>query len=391
MREIEITGSAASKFEGGYPQISLKDFVNESDATDNGEFVALMKSGHFVASAYLAKQGNGIGWILSRKENQAINDNFFSRIFSVAFNKRNALQGVSSSSYRLFNGQGDGLGGITIDNYAGEIVISWENEGMYNQRRMLIPAIVDNLDAYSNVYEVKHYENGSTIQAIEGISPDPQEFKTIVEDGTVYPIHLEGASKTGLDLIYRDVRKQIKKNSQYKLVLNLLFDQTGFVSAAVTGGSTETEDVDQSKRAKSDLVGEFVANNIATDSQNVRSMDISGFLDYANKHNLRFDLITINLPTFLRSKKGNFNIRKDLTKLLTNVFTLANNEADVFVTTQTTSVNLRDFRSGVQKALVASKHKYMEKEGFKAPADYPFDREYTKQSPFKALWFKLQK
>lgn len=391
MREIEITGSAASKFEGGYPQISLKDLVNEDDFTNNGEFVALMKGGHFVASAYLAKEGNGIGWILSRKENQTINDNFFSHLFSAAFNKRKALQGLSSSTYRLFNGQGDGLGGITVDNYDGEIVISWENEGTYNHRRMLVPAIVDNLDSYNNVYDVKHFEKGSTIRPINGIAPNPQEFKTIVEDGTVYPIHLDGATKTGLDLIYRDVRKQVKKNAQYKLVLNLLFDQTGFVSAAITGGSTETEDVDQSKRAKSDLVGEFVANNIATDSQTVRSMDLRGFLDYANKHNLRFDLITINLPTFMRSKKGNFNIRKDLTSLLTKVFTLANKEADVFVATQSNSINLRDFRSGVQKALMNSKHKYSEKEGFKAPADFPFDREYTKQSPFKALWLKLQK
>ena len=43
MREIEITGSAASKFEGGYPQISLKDLVNEDDFTNNGEFVALIE------------------------------------------------------------------------------------------------------------------------------------------------------------------------------------------------------------------------------------------------------------------------------------------------------------------------------------------------------------
>ena len=87
---------------------------------------------------------------------------------------------------------------------------------------MLVPAIVDNLDSYNNVYDVKHFENGSTIRPINGIAPNPQEFKTIVEDGTVYPIHLDGATKTGLDLIYRDVRKQVKKNAQYKLVLNLL-------------------------------------------------------------------------------------------------------------------------------------------------------------------------
>lgn len=84
MREVEITGAAASKFEGGYPQISLKDLDNENDFTNNGEWVALMKGGHFVASAYLAKEGNGIGWILSRKENQPIDENFFTKLFKHA-------------------------------------------------------------------------------------------------------------------------------------------------------------------------------------------------------------------------------------------------------------------------------------------------------------------
>lgn len=391
MREIEITGSAASKFEGGYPQISLKDFANETDFTNNGEWVALIKGGHFVASAYLAKEGNGYGWILSRKENQEINENFFTRIIKRAFNQRLTSIAEQTNAYRLFNGQGDGLGGINIDNYGGEIVISWENEGIYQQRNLILPAIAKSLETYQNIYEIKRFEGNSSVKPIFDLAPDAQEFKEIIEDGTTYPVHLDGASKTGLDLIFRDVRKQVKKNSNLKLVLNLLYDQTGVVSASITGGSNQTENVDQSKRAKSDLVQELVANDVEMERQKVRSMDLNGFLDYATKHNLHFDLITINLPTFMRSKKGNFNIRKDLTKLLTKVFGLASAQADLFVTTQTNAVNLKDFRNGIQTAITNSKHKFIEKEQFKTPIDFPVDREYLKNSPFKGLWFKLQK
>ncbi|ANZ58403.1 SAM-dependent methyltransferase [Fructilactobacillus lindneri] len=391
MREVEITGAAASKFEGGYPQISLKDLDNENDFTNNGEWVALMKGGHFVASAYLAKEGNGIGWILSRKENQPIDENFFTKLFKHAFNQRVPLQEKGLSAYRLFNGQGDGLGGLTIDNYDGEIVISWENDGIFNQRRIILQAIANSLESYQNLYEVKHFEKGSEIKAVNGMAPNPQVEKNITENGTIYPIHLAGATKTGLEIGYRDVRKQIKKNSQAKVALNLLFDQTGFVAATIMGGSVQTEDVDQNKRAKTDLVQEFAANSVQSDAQTVRIMDIKGYLDYASKHDLRFDVITINLPVFLRSKKGNFNIRKDLKELLTIVFALANSQADIFLTTQTTSVSIRDLRSNAQDALNNTQHAFIEKEVFKAPADFPFDKEYLRESPIKGLWFKLQK
>lgn len=252
-------------------------------------------------------------------------------------------------------------------------------------------AIANSLESYQNLYEVKHFEKGSEIKAVNGMAPNPQVEKNITENGTIYPIHLAGATKTGLEIGYRDVRKQIKKNSQAKVALNLLFDQTGFVAATIMGGSVQTEDVDQNKRAKTDLVQEFAANSVQSDAQTVRIMDIKGYLDYASKHDLRFDVITINLPVFLRSKKGNFNIRKDLKELLTIVFALANSQADIFLTTQTTSVSIRDLRSNAQDALNNTQHAFIEKEVFKAPADFPFDKEYLRESPIKGLWFKLQK
>ncbi|USS86883.1 class I SAM-dependent methyltransferase [Fructilactobacillus cliffordii] len=391
MRAIEITGAAASKIEGGYPKLSLKDLEQPVDATDNGEFVALQKSGHFVASAYLAQEGNGIGWILSRKENQAINAAFFEQLFRKAFQLRAPLVGQRVTAYRLFNGMGDGLGGLAIDNFDGQILLTWENAGLYHQRAFIMDALNQVLDEYKGVYELKRYQAQATITPVTDLAAFPQQQQVVTENGINYEIQLAGGMRPGLDLAYREVRHQLKNNSHAKLALHLLFDQTGFVTASIIGGAVQSEAVDQKNSAKTNLVAELSANKITQKMPKVRTMDLLGYLDYATKHELKFDVITINLPAFLRSKKGNFNIRKDLNTLLQQVFTLATKEADVFITTETPAVTIKGLRQAAQTALQQLGQAFIEKEAFKQPLDFPFNPEYQRESPIKGLWFKFQR
>ncbi|USS89874.1 class I SAM-dependent methyltransferase [Fructilactobacillus cliffordii] len=391
MRAIEITGAAASKIEGGYPKLSLKDLEQPVDVTDNGEFVALQKSEHFVASAYLAQEGNGIGWILSRKENQTINAAFFEQLFRKAFQLRAPLVGQRVTAYRLFNGIGDGLGGLAIDNFDGQILLTWENAGLYHQRAFIMDALNQVLDEYKGVYELKRYQAQATITPVTDLAAFPQQQQVVTENGINYEIQLAGGMRPGLDLAYREVRHQLKNNSHAKLALHLLFDQTGFVTASIIGGAVQSEAVDQKNRAKANLVAELSANEITQKMPKVRTMDLLGYLDYATKHELRFDVITINLPAFLRSKKGNFNIRKDLNTLLQQVFTLATKEADVFITTETPAVTIKGLRQAAQTALQQLGQAFIEKEAFKQPLDFPFNPEYQRESPIKGLWFKFQR
>ena len=43
--------------------------------------------------------------------------------------------------FRLFNAEGDGVGGLTIDNYNGHLLIQWYSKGIYKFRYIIIEAI----------------------------------------------------------------------------------------------------------------------------------------------------------------------------------------------------------------------------------------------------------
>ena len=134
MKRVQITGKSVRKFEDGYPIVSLTDLEDRQDFED-GAWVQLENHGHFVATAYFAKQHRGIGYVLSLRENEAIDERFFASKFRAAVAKRSAFTDVSA--YRLFNGSGDNLGGLVVDVYNGQFVFRWQNQALKRQAKLI--------------------------------------------------------------------------------------------------------------------------------------------------------------------------------------------------------------------------------------------------------------
>jgi len=134
LKRVQITGKSVRKFEDGYPIVSLTDLENAQDF-DNGAWVQLENHGHFVATAYFAKQHRGIGFVMSLRENEGIDERFFTSKFRAAVAKRAVF--ADSPAYRLFNGTGDGLGGLIVDVFNGQYVFRWQNSAIKQQAKLI--------------------------------------------------------------------------------------------------------------------------------------------------------------------------------------------------------------------------------------------------------------
>ena len=70
-----------------------------------------------------------------------INKDFFEAAFAKAKAKRSAYYGSEETdAFRIVNGEGDHLGGLTIDLYREFAVFSWYNETLYQNKSLLIQA-----------------------------------------------------------------------------------------------------------------------------------------------------------------------------------------------------------------------------------------------------------
>ena len=107
----------------------------------------------YIATCYYGVQNKGIGWVLTCKEKVKIDMKLFVKKISVATKKRsNLYASKETTAFRVFNGKGDGIGGLTIDFFNGFYMVSWNSEGIYSFREDVYKALNEVLNT-CGVYE----------------------------------------------------------------------------------------------------------------------------------------------------------------------------------------------------------------------------------------------
>lgn len=80
--ELQVDAKAIKDLTNGYPLI-LKDAIVTSEVNvEEGTLIHLVdKNGGYIATGYYGAQNKGIGWVLSRKEKEAIDAKFLQQKF----------------------------------------------------------------------------------------------------------------------------------------------------------------------------------------------------------------------------------------------------------------------------------------------------------------------
>ena len=111
----------------GNPIILKEAIVNTKDLQEEGTVVRLIdEKNQFLGKGYYGKQNKGYGWVLTRSEKDQVDGDFFrQKILSAIEKRKSYFQNEETTAFRVFNGEGDGIGGLTIDYFAGYYVITW--------------------------------------------------------------------------------------------------------------------------------------------------------------------------------------------------------------------------------------------------------------------------
>ena len=99
-------------------------------------------------------------------------------------------------------------------------------------------------------------------------------------------------------------------------MLNLFAYTGGFSLNAALGGASDVVTVDLSSKYKNWAQKNFNHNKLASPQFKFYDMDSFDYLSFAQKKNLRFDLILCDPPSFSRNKKDTFQIDRDFNQLI---------------------------------------------------------------------------
>lgn len=389
---VKIKSKFIKEIKSGYPLI-LKDAIQDlHDMREEGTVIKLLdEKNQFLGKGYYGKQNKGYGWILTRKEQEQIDQAFFERKLKSALHKRQSFYKANdTTAFRVVNGEGDGLGGLIVDYYDGFYVISWYSEGIYSFKDEIIGAL-QKVANFKGIYQKKRFDTkGKYIEEDDFVTGERGEFPIIVkENGVNFAVYLNDGAMVGVFLDQRNVRKQIRDTyAKGRTVLNM-FSYTGAFSIfAALGGATKTTSVDLANRSLSKTIEQFSVNGIDYEAQDIIVEDVFLYFKYAAKKQMKFDMVVLDPPSFARSKKYTFSAAKDYKNLLKETIAITENNGIIVASTNCSTFDMKKFKGFIDTAFKEMNGKYKILEEHSLPEDFRTIDQFKEGNYLKVVFIK---
>jgi 23S rRNA (cytosine1962-C5)-methyltransferase len=287
----------------GYPWVYSNELVMDAaaKALEPGTLVRLDNAGGEAEGlAFFNKHT----LIAARLVSRAIKAHLDQGFFAERLRKAEALRRrfYEKPFYRLVHAEADGLPGTIVDRYGDVLVVQINTAGMERAKEPFLAALAEVTGASTILLR----SDGSARQQ-EGLQPEERlvqgtlpELVSVEENGATYFADLGGGQKTGWFYDQRDNRAWIRTFAKGARVLEGYCYSGGFTMQAALAGASEVTAVDRSESAL-DLARKAAEANGVADRVKLQKAEV--FADFARRKDERYDLVLVDPPAFIKSKR----------------------------------------------------------------------------------------
>ena len=387
MNRIRVSKRVEKKLAKGLVLLEASDLENVN--LKDQEVEVQSQEGTFLGTAYLSQQNKGLGWFVST-DKVTFNQAFFETLFRQAKEKRSAYyQDELTTAFRLFNQEGDGFGGLTVDLYGDYAVFSWYNSYVYQIRKVISEAFRQVFPELLGAYEKIRFK-GLDYESAHVYGQEAPDFFTVLENGVLYQVFMNDGLMTGIFLDQHEVRGSLVDGlAMGKSLLNMFSYTAAFSVAAAMGGASQTTSVDLAKRSRELSQAHFQANGISTDDHRFIVMDVFEYFKYAKRKGLTYDVIVLDPPSFARNKKQTFSVAKDYHKLISQSLEILNPGGLIIASTNAANVSRQKFTEQIDKGFAGRSYQILNKYGL--PADFAYNKKDESSNYLKVISMKVSK
>lgn len=328
---VVISAQGAQFLKQGQMWMYRNNLVSsDADITDGAIVRILDEDGAFIAAGFYSAVSHIIVRILSRNEDEQINEDFFRKRIRAAMDYRFTTNRDNITNCRLIFSEADFMPGLIADCY-NDILVTQISCAGFEIRKDMIYGLIKEVLAEKGIEIHGVYErNDIAARAKEGLAQykgftektDLQPSTIISENGLKLFVDIENGQKTGYFLDQKSNRVLIRNLAKDKKVLDCFTHTGGFALNAALGGAKEVSAVDVSKTAL-DAAYENACLNHLEDRMKFVQADVFEYLDQVQPG--QFDLIILDPPAFTKSRKtvmkaynGYKRINKKAMELLRN-------------------------------------------------------------------------
>ena len=241
---------------------------------------------------------------------------------------------ADTDCFRIINGEGDGLEGLTVDRFGGYLLVQAFDRSIVEEAGEDLTLRKDYRDAllgaagdlpveikgvlFKNREKLKGShdfisERRSTL--VEGEYP-PGDF-TVVQNGVNVIVDLVEGQSTGIFLDMREVRDFLGGfygEHRCETMLNLFCYTALFSVHALKNGLKHACNVDLSRAVLKRARENYILNGLAVDDRDFIYGDSIEWIKRLKKKNETYSIAVIDPPTFSRNRKKVFSVKEDYGK-----------------------------------------------------------------------------
>jgi 23S rRNA (cytosine1962-C5)-methyltransferase len=251
----------------------------------------------------------------------------------VAAEERRAIRSDQTNAVRLFDGSGDGLPGLSIDDFAGR----WIVQTLVECEPTLDPAV-----GYRSLYWKPLLKTAKTSPKHLGGEPIQEPF-CVLESGLTFEIDFRSGYSPGLFLDQRNNRKKLCSLANGATLLNTFSYTCAFGVAAAMGGAS-TVNLDLSRHYLAWGKRNYEINRISLHDHDFIYGDVFDWLRRFQRRGRKFDIIVLDPPTFSRDRKSKvFRIQDDYGDLADLAAKCLNRDGMLFCSTNFRGMTFNEF------------------------------------------------
>ena len=215
---------------------------------------------------------------------------------AVMIRKSLNLPNPATTAYRLFNSEGDGLSGLTIDRFNHVCVVSSSAYWVEENKAIILQSIEKNIPG-DEVIWLPHAKSLAQDGWKGPVEDREVRLERVLEAGIYYQVDFSNAQKTGLFLDQRENHMRVAALATGKRVLDLYSYTGGFALHAAKAGATKVTAVDSSPQAIEAAKHNATINQI--DSIEWLEGDARDYLSQAGD----YDIIILDPPKLAPSQQ----------------------------------------------------------------------------------------
>ncbi len=214
-----------------------------------------------------------------------------------------------TTAWRLVNGEGDALPGLTVDRYGEALLVQYYTRA-WEPHLAVIARALQAVGGVRAIYgKFRPQQTRAAGDAVKGrlLAGTPLSAPlTVVEHGLRYRVDLTGDLHTGLFLDQRDNRRAFRRRCAGQQVLNLFAYTGAFSVAAAAGGAGRVTTVDAAPRYLEGARKNFRLNGLDPAGHEFVAGDCFAELQKLNRAGRRFDVVFMDPPSFSTTRESRF-------------------------------------------------------------------------------------